>query len=86
MSKRGVMCVIAVNLLGMLPVLAREAERPVEISTSEGSVARMDFGKTADGTAVELYALTNGKMTAKVMTYGGDPHRAVGARPEWQTG
>ena len=30
----------------------------------------MDFGKTPDGTPVELYVLTNGKMTAKVMTYG----------------
>lgn len=31
----------------------------------------MDFGKTADGTPVERYVLTNGKVTAKVMTYGG---------------
>ena len=30
----------------------------------------MDFGKTPDGTPVDLYVLTNGKMTAKVMTYG----------------
>ncbi len=30
----------------------------------------MDFGKTADGKPVELYTLTNGKVTAKVMTYG----------------
>ena len=30
----------------------------------------MDFGKTPEGTPVELYVLTNGKMTAKVMTYG----------------
>ena len=70
MSKRGVLCVIAVNLLGTMPALAREAGRSVEISTSQGSVERMDFGKTAEGTPVELYVLTNGKMTAKVMTYG----------------
>jgi aldose 1-epimerase len=31
----------------------------------------MDFGKTPDGTPVELYELTNGRITAKVMTYGG---------------
>ncbi len=31
----------------------------------------MDFGKTADGTPVEQYTLTNGKVTAKVITYGG---------------
>ena len=30
----------------------------------------MDFGKTPGGTPVELYALSNGRMTAKVMTYG----------------
>ena len=30
----------------------------------------MDFGKTPDGTPIDLYVLTNGKMTAKVMTYG----------------
>ena len=30
----------------------------------------MDFGKTKDGTPVELYTLTNGKVTAKVTTYG----------------
>ena len=34
-------------------------------------VHKMPFGKTADGTPVDLYVLTNGKgMTAKVMTYG----------------
>ena len=31
----------------------------------------MDFGKTPDGTAVERYTLTNGRVTAKVLTYGG---------------
>jgi aldose 1-epimerase len=30
----------------------------------------MDFGKTPDGTPIDLYVLSNGKMTAKVMTYG----------------
>ena len=39
-------------------------------SKSQGSLERMDFGKTPDGTPVELYVLSNGKMTAKVMTYG----------------
>jgi aldose 1-epimerase len=37
---------------------------------AQGSVQKMDFGKTKDGTPVELFVLTNGKMTAKVMTYG----------------
>lgn len=35
------------------------------------SVQKMDFGKTPDGTPVELYTLSNGRVTAKVMTYGG---------------
>jgi aldose 1-epimerase len=30
----------------------------------------MDFGKTAEGTPIELYILSNGRVTAKVMTYG----------------
>jgi aldose 1-epimerase len=35
------------------------------------TVQKMPFGKTTDGTAVDLYVLTNGNgMTAKVMTYG----------------
>ena len=33
-------------------------------------VTTMDFGKTPDGKPVELYVLTNGQVTAKVMTYG----------------
>src|SRR5262249_49905672 len=34
-------------------------------------VTKSDFGKTADGTPVELYTLTNDKgAVAKVMTYG----------------
>ena len=35
-----------------------------------GRVEKVEFGKTADGKAVALYVLTNGKSTAKVMTYG----------------
>ncbi len=34
------------------------------------STAKMDFGKTPDGTPVERYTLSHGKITAKVMTYG----------------
>ncbi len=41
---------------------------------SQRSVTQMvkhrPFGKTLDGTAVELYELSQGGMTAKVMTYG----------------
>ncbi len=33
-------------------------------------IDKMDFGKTPDGTPVELFVLTNGALTVKVMTYG----------------
>ena len=39
-------------------------------SKAHGGLQKMDFGKTPDGTPVELYVLTNGRMTVKVMTYG----------------
>ena len=45
------------------PAAGRAAERT-------GSVDKMEFGKTPDGTPVELYVLKNGKITVKVMTYG----------------
>jgi aldose 1-epimerase len=35
-----------------------------------GDIDKMDFGKTPDGQTVELYTLKNGKLMAKVMTYG----------------
>lgn len=44
---------------------AKEVKSTMEISTQE-------FGKTADGLAVNLYTLRNGRgMTAKITTYGG---------------
>ena len=30
----------------------------------------MDFGVTPEGTPVDLYELSNGRMTVKVITYG----------------
>lgn len=37
----------------------------------QASVERIEWGKTSEGAAVDLYVLKNGKgMTAKVMTYG----------------
>ncbi len=35
-----------------------------------GNVTKREFGKTPDGKPVELYALNNGRLTVKVMTYG----------------
>jgi aldose 1-epimerase len=46
------------------------AARAAGDSKIQRSLEKMDFGKTPDGTPVDIYVLTNGKMTAKVMTYG----------------
>ncbi len=35
-----------------------------------GDIDKMNFGKTPDGTPVELYVLKNGALMVKVMTYG----------------
>jgi aldose 1-epimerase len=44
---------------------------PLYAAETKAGVQKMAFGKTADGTAIDLYVLTNNKgMTAKVMTYG----------------
>ena len=37
---------------------------------SQGSLEKRNFGKTPDGTPVELYVLKGGRITVKVMTYG----------------
>jgi aldose 1-epimerase len=64
--------VLAAALLGMPHPPADAAEaRANEDPKSRRSVERMDFGKTPDGTAVDLYLLSNGRITAKVMTFGG---------------
>jgi aldose 1-epimerase len=70
MGHRVELFVVAVSLLGtpLLPVSA--GERSGGVSQSNGSLERMDFGKTPEGTPVELYVLKNGKTTAKVMTFG----------------
>jgi aldose 1-epimerase len=44
---------------------------PLHAADTKAGVQKMAFGKTDDGTAIDLYVLTNDKgMTAKVMTYG----------------
>ena len=65
-----VVLLVAFNVLVTPQVRAALGERSGGVATSQGSLERMDFGKTPEGTPVELYVLTNGKMTAKVMTYG----------------
>jgi aldose 1-epimerase len=42
------------------------------MSHSNSSITKADFGKTPDGTPVEIYTLRNSKgMEAKIITYGG---------------
>jgi aldose 1-epimerase len=40
------------------------------MAAPSGDLDKMDFGKTPDGQAVELYTLKNGDFTAKVTTFG----------------
>ena len=37
----------------------------------QGQVTKQPFGKTADGTAVDLYTIRSGALEARIMTYGG---------------
>src|SRR5262245_53770502 len=64
--------VLVTALLGAPRASADAADvRAGQEPKSRRSVERMDFGKTPDGTPVELYVLSNGRITAKVITYGG---------------
>ena len=64
--------VLTTALLGMPISPADAAEgRAHEAPQSRRSVERMEFGKTPDGKTVDLYVLNNGRVTVKVMTYGG---------------
>jgi aldose 1-epimerase len=38
---------------------------------SQSKVTKQPYGKAADGAAVELYTLQDGKITVRIMTYGG---------------
>lgn len=51
----------------VMPVLA-EADGP---GPGSGGVQMTKYGTTPDGTPIEQYVLTDGTMTAKVITYGG---------------
>src|SRR3954454_15199752 len=71
MRKSIALMVVAAPVLWMpcWPATADDA-RAVREPKGQRSLERMDFGKTPDGTPVDLYVLTNGRITAKVMTYG----------------
>jgi aldose 1-epimerase len=60
-----------VPLAGGFCLLLHAAQpAPTRAAGESGSVTKLDFGKTRDGTPVDLYVLKNGNLTVKVMTYG----------------
>src|SRR5436189_15646 len=52
------------------PAARAEGQARAPSQSTQRSLKKMDFGKTADGTPITLYTLSNGRLTAKVMTYG----------------
>jgi aldose 1-epimerase len=62
----GLASVIGMVAMMTVPLAEAAAQKP------KAGVAKSDFGKTEDGTAVELYTLTNNRgSVAKITTYGG---------------
>ena len=61
-----------VALIGLFASLTSMPAPDVAAAEGRGSVSKMEFGKTKDGTPVELYTLKNphGRLIVKVMTYG----------------
>jgi aldose 1-epimerase len=39
--------------------------------SAETSVSKREFGRTSDGTTVDLYSIADGKIEAEIITYGG---------------
>src|SRR4051812_12328303 len=69
MRGRATSVAVVVSFLGVLGPLAAGA-RAADEAEGRGRIVKQDFGKTPEGRPVELYVLTNGPMTAKVMTFG----------------
>jgi aldose 1-epimerase len=71
MPRNALSVVHAVALVAISGWITQGGEsRELARSQSPRSFEKMDFGKTPDGTPVEQYVLSNGKMTVKVITYG----------------
>jgi len=66
--KTGV-ALLAVGVLCLAHLPPAQAEAQAQPEGRKG-VERMDFGKTPDGTPVDLHVLSNGRITARVMTFG----------------
>ncbi len=57
--------------LWILACLGMAIELQAKGDDTMRSIQKKDFGKTSDGTAVDLYVLTNAKgVRAKIITYG----------------
>jgi aldose 1-epimerase len=71
MRKSAVLVVSAVAAVAISGLVAQGGETRAQTDPpGQRSFQKMDFGKTKEGTPVELYVLSNGKMTVKVITYG----------------
>ena len=71
MQKSALSIVSAVAMIANSGLVASGGEPSAVVSPDgQRSFQKMDFGKTPDGTPVEKYVLSNGKMTVKAITYG----------------
>jgi len=57
--------------LGLFVTFSAQAAPPKVVAGESQGLNKMNFGKLADGTPIEIYTLTNGKISAKITTYGG---------------
>jgi len=55
---------------GLLLPMAMAVPGEAATDRGGGTLEKSDFGRTPDGTPVELYALKNGRITVKITTYG----------------
>jgi aldose 1-epimerase len=65
-------CTLCLGVVFTIGSLAAEQPGRTGEKTMKPGIEKMAFGKTPDGTGVDLYILTNASgMIAKIMTYGG---------------
>jgi len=75
-SARRVLTLISVTLVCFFAACSAPDQSAVATQSADGgqsmtTVTKASFGKTANGTPVDIYALTNWRgMTARIMTYG----------------